>query len=403
MQFDFATAPDRRGHDALAIDSIGIDPTAPAAPRAGFDAIPMWVADMAFKTCPAVTEAIGRRLAQPHFGYFEPSEEYLSAILSWQRDRNGVVGLEPQHVGYENGVLGGLVSALAALTSPGDSVLVHSPTYIGFTKSISNAGYRIVSSPLILDEEGVWRMDFDDMERRLVESRAHVAVFCSPHNPCGRVWERAEIERAMEVYAAHDVMVISDEIWSDIIRPGLVHTPTQSVSDDARRRTVALYAPSKTFSLAGLVGSYHIIYDDYLRDRVDACASKSHYNMMNVLSMHALMGAYSEEGRAWTDELRVVIAENVDRACDVIDERFDGVDVVRPQGTYMIFPDCSAWCARHGKTLDELLAAGWDVGVGWQDGRPFHGACNIRLNLALPAARLEEALDRLDRYVFNPR
>ena len=142
MQFDFTTAPDRRGHDALAIDSIGMDPTAPAAPRAGFDAIPMWVADMAFKTCPAVTEAIGRRLAQPHFGYFEPREEYLSAILSWQRDRNGVTGLEPRHVGYENGVLGGLVSALAALASPGDSVLVHSPTYIGFTKSISNAGYR---------------------------------------------------------------------------------------------------------------------------------------------------------------------------------------------------------------------------------------------------------------------
>ena len=116
MQFDFTTVLDRRGHDALAIDSIGIDPTAPAAPRPGFDAIPMWVADMSFAACPAVTEAIARRLAQPHFGYFEPSVEYLSAILSWQRDRSGVVGLEPRHIGYENGVLGGLVSALRAVS-----------------------------------------------------------------------------------------------------------------------------------------------------------------------------------------------------------------------------------------------------------------------------------------------
>lgn len=403
MQFDFTTVIDRSGRDALAVDSIGVDPSAPGAPREGFDAIPMWVADMSFPACPAVTASMAARLAQPHFGYFEPSAEYLSAIVSWQRDRNGAHGLEPRHIGYENGVLGGLVSALGVLASPGDAVLVHSPTYTGFTKSISNAGYRIVSSPLVLDEGGTWRMDFDDMERKIVENRVHAAVFCSPHNPCGRVWERAEVERAMEVYAAHDVMVVSDEIWSDIIRPGLVHTPAQSVSEDARRRTVALYAPSKTFSLAGLVGSYHIIYDDYLRERVEAQSSKCHYNMMNVLSMHALVGAYSPEGRAWADEMREVVAANVDYACDFIDERFDGVDVVRPQGTYMIFPDCSRWCESRGETLDGLLRAGWDVGVGWQDGRPFHGPRNIRMNLALPASRLAEALDRLDRHVFNPR
>lgn len=401
MQFDFTTAPDRRGHDALAIDSIGMDPTAPAAPRAGFDAIPMWVADMAFKTCPAVTEAIGRRLAQPHFGYFEPREEYLSAILSWQCDRNGVTGLEPRHVGYENGVLGGLVSALAALASPGDSVLVHSPTYIGFTKSISNAGYRIVSSPLVLDEEGMWRMDFDDMERRLVESRAHIAVFCSPHNPCGRVWERAEIERAMDVYAAHDCVVVSDEIWSDIIRPGFAHVPTQSVSEDARRRTVALYAPSKTFSLAGLVGSYHVIYDEYLRDRVRAQAAKSRYNEMNVLSMHALIGAYSEEGARWTDELRQVIAGNVDTVMGALGSRFKGVSAALPQGTYMLFLDCAQWCAERGKTIEDVERAAWDVGVAVQDGRMFGGPTHLRMNVALPRVRVEEALDRLDRFVFN--
>ena len=191
-------------------------------------------------------------------------------------------------IGYENGVLGGVVSALTSFANPGDPILVHSPTYIGFTKSLKNNGFEIVHSPLVRDEAGVWRMDYADMDRKLKEHHIHAAILCSPHNPCGRVWTPEELARAMEVYRANDCVVISDEIWSDILLNGHKHTPTQSVSEDARRRTIALYAPSKTFNLAGLVGSYHIIYDEYLRDRVRAKASKSHYNSMNVLSMHAL-------------------------------------------------------------------------------------------------------------------
>ena len=128
-------------------------------------------------------------------------------------------------------MLGGVVSTLRAYVQPGDAVLVHSPTYIGFTKSIEAAGYRIVHSPLKLDDQGVWRMDFEDMERKLAQNHIHAAVFCSPHNPCGRVWERDEIERAMDIYRQHDCVVVSDEIWSDIILPGHKHIPTQSVSE----------------------------------------------------------------------------------------------------------------------------------------------------------------------------
>ena len=309
--------------------------------------------------------------------------------------------MAPVHIGYENGVLGGVVSALRAFAAPGDPVLVHSPTYIGFTKSLQANGFPIVHSPLRLDERGVWRMDFEDMERKLEEHRIHVAIFCSPHNPCGRVWERAEIERAMDVYAAHDCVVVSDEIWSDIIRPGFAHVPTQSVSEDARRRTVALYAPSKTFSLAGLVGSYHVIYDEYLRDRVRAQAAKSRYNEMNVLSMHALIGAYSEEGARWTDELRQVIAGNVDTVMDALGSRFKGVSAALPQGTYMLFLDCAQWCAERDKTIEDVERAAWDVGVAVQDGRMFGGPTHLRMSVALPRVRVEEALDRLDRFVFN--
>lgn len=401
MKYDFTTIMDRHGQDALAVDALGTDSSVPGAPKEGFDAIPMWIADMNFPVCPSITEAISARLAQPHFGYFNDRPEYFDRIIAWHEKRNDVQGLKREHIGYENGVLGGLVSTLRAFATPGDAALVHSPTYIGFTSSIENAGYRIELSPLVRDEQGIWRMDYEDMDRRLSEHQIHVAVFCSPHNPLGRVWERDEIAKAMEIYAAHDCVVISDEIWSDIILPGHKHIPTQSVSDDARRRTVALYAPSKTFNLAGLIGSYHIIYDDYLRERVVSASTKPHYNEMNVLSMHALMGAYTEAGELWVDELTQVLGDNVNWAFDHIDKNYQGIKVDKPQGTYMLFLDCTEWCTRHNKTLDELLQAGWDVGVAWQDGRPFHGPCHIRMNLALPLSRVQEAFRRLDTYVFS--
>ncbi len=342
-----------------------------------------------------------RRAEHPAFGYFKPPAEYYDAIIRWQQTHNGVTGLTSAHIGYENGVLGGVVTALNVFCSRGDKVLVHSPTYVGFTGCLKNNGYDIVHSPLVKDAQGVWRMDFADMEQKLAQQKIHAAIFCSPHNPCGRAWEKWEVEQAMELFRKYDVSVISDEIWSDLILEGYHHVPTQSVSEDARMRTVALYAPSKTFNLAGLVGSYHIIYNPTLKDRCDKESSLGHYNSMNVMSMHALLGAYQPEGYEWVEELRQVLTGNVNFACDYIARHFQGVEVSRPQATYMLFLDCEKWCAAHGKTMDELLKAGWDVGVVWQDGRAFHGMHHIRMNLALPLSRVQEAFRRLDQYVFN--
>ena len=398
MKYDFTSILDRNGKDAIAVEHI---PIPGAQVKEGFDRIPMWVADMNFPTVPTVVEAMMERVQHPAYGYFDPSEEYYASIIRWQEKRNGVTGLEPEHIGYENGVLGGVISALNVMCSKGDNVLLHSPTYIGFTMSLENNGYHIVHSPLVKDENGVWRMDFEDMEKKIVKNRIHAAVFCSPHNPCGRVWERWEIEKAMELYKKYDVFVISDEIWSDLILEGHKHIPTQSVSEDARNRTVAMYAPSKTFNLAGLVGSYHIIYNTWLRERVLKESSLSHYNAMNVLSMHALVGAYKPEGYEWLDELRQVLTGNVEFACRYIQDHFEGIEVSKPEGTYMLFLDCTKWCEKHGKTIDELQRAGVEVGVIWQDGRPFHGPCHIRMNLALPFSRVQEAFERLDRYVFH--
>lgn len=402
MKYDFTSIMDRRGKDASAVDGLGKMPGfTPDPPKEGFDLIPMWVADMNFPTVPTILEAIIERAKHPAYGYFLPREEYFEEIIRWHEKRNGVTGLTKECIGYENGVLGGVVSALNVLCSKGDNVLIHSPTYIGFTKALTNNGYHMVHSPLALDEAGVYRMDFADMEQKIVENKIHAAVFCSPHNPCGRVWEQWEVEQVMELFKKHDVMVVSDEIWSDIVLAGHKHVPPQSVSEDARNRTVAVYAPSKTFNLAGLVGSYHIIYNKALRERVDKESSLSHYNDMNVLSMYALIGAYKPEGYEWVDELCQTITGNVDFACDYIAKHFDGVRVSKPEGTYMLFLDCTEWCEKHGKAIHEVEKAGWDVGVAWQDGRMFHGPCHIRMNLALPLSRVEEAFKRLDQYVFN--
>ena len=397
MKYDFTSIMDRRGKDAIAVDVI---PFPGAEVEEGFDRIPMWVADMNFPTVPAIQKSIQERVAHPAFGYFDPTEDYYDSIIRWQEKRNGVTGLTKEAIGYENGVLGCVSSALQAFSAPGEAILVHSPTYIGFTHVLEENGRKIVHSQLKRDERGIWRMDYEDMDRRLKENRIHLAIFCSPHNPCGRVWQREEIEAAMEVYRKNDCIVISDEIWSDLILEGHRHIPTQSVSEDARQRTIAVYAPSKTFNLAGLIGSYHIIYSGWLRDRVRKQAALSHYNSMNVLSMHALIGDYGEEGSQWVDELREVLTKNVDFACDFIREHFQGVSLAKPEGTYMLYLDCEEWCEKKGVSMDELIRQGIRAGVIWQDGRPFGRPYAIRMNLALPLSRVQEAFRRLREYVF---
>ena len=158
---------------------------------------------------------------------------------------------------------------------------------------------------------------------------------------------------------------------------------------------------SKTFNLAGLVGSYHIVYNNWWRDRIEKESSLNHYNMMNVLSMHALIGAYKPEGYEWTDELCEVLTGNIDFACDYIEKHFEGVTVSKPQGTYMLFVDCTDWCKAHGKTIEDVEHACWDVGAAIQDGTMFFGPCHLRMNLASPRSRIEEAFHRMDKYVFN--
>lgn len=397
MKYDFTTILDRRGRDSLAADKI---PYEDITPEAGYSVIPMWIADMSFPTAPFIVDAMRARLEMPNFGYFAPPEEYYRRIIEWHKKRKGVDDILPEHIGYENGVLGGVRSAISAFSQPGESILIHSPTYVGFTGTLTGLGRNIIHSELVRDAEGIWRMDYEDMDRKIKANNIHLAIFCSPHNPCGRVWERWEIEKAMAVYRENDCIVISDEIWSDIIMPGHKHIPTQSVSEDAKMRTMAFYAPSKTFSLAGLVGSYHVIYNKFLRDKVKYAGEASRYNDMNVISMHALMGAYSEEGHVWADEMISVIDANLKYACSALAEFAPEVKVMLPEGTYMLYLDCGDWCRAHGVSIAELQKRGVAKGVIWQDGERFCMKDTIRMNLALPFELEKEAFRRLKEFAF---
>lgn len=401
MKFKFDEMLERHGKDAISVDGLGTVPgMSPDKPKEGFDAIPMWVADMNFATAPSIQDAIIQRVKHPAFGYFTPTDEYFNAIINWHKDRKNVNDIKPCHIGYENGVLGGVISALNVFCSKGDKVLVHSPTYIGFTMSLVNNGYNIIHSELIKDENGKWVMDYEDMEKKIIDEKISATIMCNPHNPTGRVWTKDELKKAVDIFEKHNVKIVSDEIWSDILLNGSVQTPTQQVSPYAHENTVALYAPSKTFNLAGLVGSYHIIYNDYLRNRILKESSLPHYNDMNVLSMHALIGAYSKTGNEWTDELKEVISKNVNYAYDFIKDNFKGVSLSKPEGTYMLFLDFEEYCKEKNVDVGEILKKGWDVGVAYQDGRPFNGKYSIRMNLALPFEKVKEALDRLKKYVI---
>lgn len=352
---------------------------------------------MNFATSPSITKALQERISHPLYGYFFETDAYFDSIIRWQERRHKVMGLKREDIGYENGVHGCVSTVVEKLTNPGDKVLLHSPFYVGFSGDIEYIGRNSVFSELKKDGNGIYRMDFKDMDRKIKENNIHLVIMCSPHNPTGRVWERWELEKAMEIFERNNCYVVSDEIWADITYTGHQHIPTQMVSEWAREHTVAVYAPSKTFNLAGLIGSYHIIYNSYLKNRMGI----NHYNSQNVLSMHALIGGYSHEGYEWCDELRAVLEENCRYACEYIQKKFDGVEVTMPQGTYMIFIDCTKFCEKTGKSLDEVIKAGWDVGVGWQDGRKFGSPCHIRMNLASPFSRIKEACDRLDKYVFH--
>lgn len=398
-KYDFTTVVDRTGLDSSKWERIPI-PGAEVLP--GFSHIPMWVADMDFPTAPSVIAAIQARLAaSPSMGYFGlEGTGFYDAIKGWQKRRNGVEIEDNDVISYENSVLGGVANVIRTYTKEGEPVLLHSPTYVGFTATVNATGRKIILSELKQDAEGTYRMDFADMEAKIVENNIKVAIFCNPHNPTGRVWDKEEIQAFVELMVKHGVHIVADEIWSDFIVGDKKHTPTQSVSPLAKEAVAAMYACTKTFNLAGLVGAYSIIYNKETRDECRRLAAQTHYNQPNILSVHALVGAYND-GEEYVNELIKVIQSNLNHAYDVIQTWGGLVKTQKPQGTYVMFLDWTEFCEKRGKTMDEVLNKCVSVGVICQDGRPFHGPCHARFNFACPHSSVVEAFDRLTKYVIN--
>lgn len=400
-RFDFTTVTDRTGLDSSKWENIPI-PGAKVEP--GFSHIPMWVADMDFPTAPCVIAAIQARLAaSPAMGYFNLANTgFYEAIKKWQKERRGMdIGDDMDVISYENSVLGGVSNVIRTYTEEGEPVLLHSPTYIGFTGTVNAAARRIVLSELVQDEEGVYRMDFEDMEKKIVDEHIKVAIFCNPHNPTGRVWSAEEIQAFVELCVKHDVHIIADEIWADFIVGDTPFTPTQSVSELARDKVASFSACTKTFNLAGLVGAYSIIYNKEMRDECRRLAAQTHYNQPNILSVHALVGAYNE-GAPYVDALLEVIKKNMNDCYEIMENEWHGlVKSQKPQGTYVMFYDWTKFCEERGKTMDEVLQKCVSVGAIIQDGRPFHGPCHSRINFACPNSSAVEAFKRISKYVIN--
>lgn len=353
--------------------------------------IPMWVADMDFAVPDCVLDAIRTRLEHPAFGYCDdPDPRFARSIVRWMEERRGVTDVTPELIRYQNSALGGVVAAIKTLTQPGDPVLVHLPNYNGFTHALSDADRRLVGSPMVRGEDGVFRMDFADMERKIQEEHIQCLLFCAPHNPTGRVWTREETEQMCALCARYGVSIISDEVWADFVYAPARHVPTAQVSQYAHEHTITIGGASKTFNLAGLHTSYSIVYSDELRARFHKRSAESNCNDPNTLSVAALIGAYTQ-GEAYVDELTAYIRQNMELVHDFIRREIPAVKSSLPQGTYTMWLDFTA----AGRTQEENIRRLGEQGLVLSPGGDYHGEGWFRMNVACPREQVERALQAL--------
>ena len=403
MTYNFDEIIDRRHTNALNTDGFRgyIFHAGPEKVFAFKDEefVRMWVADMEFAVAPEILDALRARIDRRIFGYTGLyDDEYYRTFSKWCRDHYDW-SFPKEQLCVSPGIIPALYQLTETLCGPDEKVLLNTPAYGYFLHAAEYASVDVLTSPLHKKADGTFEVDYEDFERKCADPACKLVFWCNPHNPTGRMWTEEELHRVAAIIEKYNLWVVSDEIHCDLIRCGRRHIPMAKVMD-RYPKLITCMAPSKTFNLAGLIGSYHIVYNETLHKRMKKESSLSHYNSMNVLSMHALIGAYSDEGSQWVDELREVLTENVKYACRFIRKNLPGVSVQQPEGTYMLFLDCEEYCRRSGRTLDEVKKAGYEVGVVWQDGRPFHGAHHIRMNLALPMEKVVIAMDRLKEYVF---
>ena len=363
--------------------------------RATDGEIPMWIADMDFKTDPHVRAALQRRLERDALGYTTTPPEFYEAIAAWMKSAHGYP-VEKEWVGYAPGVITAINQAYLTFTQPGDKIIIQPPVYDHFRMYLERLGRIPVDNPLIF-EGGRYRMDFEGLER-LIDSRTKALVLCNPHNPCGILWDKQTLATLADICARHGLLVISDEIHGDLALYGRTHTPFCSVSDSAARIGLIFAGPTKAFNLAGLSGTaYCIIPDREKREVYLGGLRKAKLSEASILTIEAILAAYRED-TAWLDSLKRYIEGNIEIVERFFSEHDLGIKPVRPEASFLVWLDCRQLGLGQEELLDlfrkgakVIPSNGSSYGVG---GEGF-----LRLNIGCPASVLTEALSRIEKRI----
>ena len=382
MRYDFDEPVERRRTNSYKWDS---EPEG---------VLPMWVADMDFRTASCITGALQRRVAHGIFGYTRVPDEYYDAVIGWFGRRHGWE-LRREWMIYTSGVVPAVSAVIKALTVPGDKVLVQTPVYNCFFSSVRNNGCEVVSSPL-LQTGDTYRIDFDDLERKAADGRVRILLLCNPHNPAGRVWTREELVRIGEICLRRGVTVVSDEIHCELVFPGHVYTPFAALSDEFRQHSVTCVSPSKAFNIAGLQIANIVCADEEMRRKIDKAININEVCDVNPFGVAATVAAYNE-GEEWLSRLLEYLYGNFLYMQGFCRKHLPDFPVMRLEGTYLAWMDCSR-LKRTSEEIEGLLVkeAGLHLNAGTMYGEAGEGF--MRWNIACPRSRLEEGLERFRKF-----
>ena len=358
------------------------------------DVIPLWGADMDFQVLPELKEALSKRVDEGIFGYTLVPESYYEAIINWF-DRRHHWHIDRSWILYTSGVIPAMAAALKAFTLPGEKVLIQTPVYNCFFSSIANCGCEPVENELVR-EGNTYRIDFADFENKCADPKTTVFLLCNPHNPAGRVWTKEELERMNEICMRHDVKVISDEIHCELIMPGYTFVPFASVSEACADNSVILNSPTKNFNIAGLQIANIICKNRQWLRRIDRAVNINETCDVNPFGVIALQEAYNK-GAEWIDELNTYLYDNYKALKDFFHEELPKLEVLKLEGTYLVWVDITALEFTSDEVADKLLkeAKVW-VNSGTMYGRKA-GQGYLRINIATPRATLMEGLKRMGR------
>ncbi len=353
------------------------------------DVLPLWVADMDFKTPDFVIEKLKERLNHEVLGYTFRPDSCTEAIVNWLKERHNWA-IDKEWLHYSPGVVPALAFAVQVYTSPGDEVIVQPPVYFPFFSAVKNNNREMVENPLVL-KDGRYYFDFEDLKKK-ISTKTKLLLLCNPQNPGGMSWTVEELRELGEICLRNNVVVVSDEIHSDLTFPGKKHIPMSAINEAIANNTVTLMAPSKTFNLAGLSTSFLVIPNNELFERYDALMKASHVYQGNMFGNIAMEAAYSK-GMGWLNKLMEYIASNYDFMEAFLKEYLPGIKPMKPDATYLVWLDFSSFKLKDRELNDRLLEVGVGLNRGVQFGKQGKGF--MRINIACPRSVLEEALHRM--------